>query len=908
MDVQNKLLLRQIKRHFGSLEHVPESLLPFLNDINKSYNGFDDDSKLLVNSLDISSLELRNAFLKHKQDAESQKFIIRKIKEAISVLNKSKVADQKIENFADDEKKLVDDLISLVENHKKAVDEVLKLSKAVEQNPASIVITDPKGNIEYVNKKFCDLTGYSFEEVIGKNPRILKSDTTKKEYAEDLWHTILKGKEWSGTLRNVKKNGEFYWESALIAPIMNEENQITHFLAVKEDITERKLMDETLIALSGLQTILMNIASKYINLNMNQIEPVIQESLAEIGKFVEADRVNIFYYNYDENVCSNTHEWCAQGIAPRKESAKNISIILMAEWLEAHRKGESFLMEDISLLEAGNLKMMIESCAIKSFLTVPMMRDDICIGFVGFDYLTKIRKSTDNEKKLLYVFCQMVVNLHIRAELEKNLLVEKDNAQAANRAKSEFLANMSHEIRTPMNSILGFSEVMLNTTQDLKQKNFLKTILDSGKSLLSLINDILDLSKIEAGRMEISPEPADLRTIIREIFQLFEQKIKEKNIELIAEIDDSFPHTIIIDEIRLRQILLNLVGNAIKFTLYGKVVVAIRILTDIEGIISFEIAVSDTGIGIPEMDQKRIFESFSQQAGQDYRQYGGTGLGLAISRRLCELMNGKISVKSILGSGSTFTINFENIKYSEEELNIDNLYLWSEEKVHIHNAHILIVDDVPYNRQLLTAYLEEFNFQLMEAENGEMAVELARLYHPDLIFMDIRMPGMNGYEATTILKSEEKTKKIPIIALTASTMHSEVDRLKALFDGYLRKPVQKRSLLNEMMRFIPFEHIEKESETDVNVISSIPLIPLSIPETIKPAFNAKFLEEINRQSLFMMTDKLAELSAAMENFGQEHHLDLLLVEVAELRNHIENFDFEQIQYTLVIIKSIFKTN
>ncbi len=903
MRFQNKLLLRQIRRHFGSQENLPPEMSAFIADIESSYKGFEEDARLLVNSLDISSAELRTAYERHKKDAENQRIILDKIKEAILALDALQ-ANHREPEVPTQGNELVDRLINLIGRHKKALDDVLKLSKAVEQNPASIVITDPFGNIEYVNRKFCELTGYEAHEVMGQNPRILKSETTQKAYSEELWKTITSGREWSGKLRNKKKNGEYFWESALIAPIINEEKQITHYLAVKEDITERIQMDEALAKLTGLQNILMNIASKYINLKISEMEPGINESLAEIGTFVEADRANIFHYDQEAQCCRNTHEWCADGIEARHENTRNVPLSIMTDWMQAHQKGESFMVEDVNLLPQGKLKTMIDSCGIRSLLTVPMMRDDQCIGFVGFDYLTKNRITTETEKRLLYVFSQMVVNLDIRAGLENNLMIEKEKAQAANRAKSEFLANMSHEIRTPMNSILGFSEVMLNTTDDAKQKNFLTTILDSGKSLLSLINDILDLSKIEAGRMEISPEPADIGLIIQEINQLFEQKAKEKNILLHFEIDPCFPRTILIDEIRLRQIILNLVGNAVKFTHSGSVSTSARLLTDEQGIISFEISVADTGIGISDEDQRRIFESFSQQSGQDYRKYGGTGLGLAISKRLCELMNGKIRVESMPEQGSTFTVYFSNIKYANESLQPENLFLWHENDLRFRQASILIVDDVPFNRQLIHAYLEGMDIRLSEAEDGEMAVEMAKFIKPDLIFMDIRMPGMNGYDATQILKNESVTASIPIIALTASTMQSEIDKLNQLFNGYLRKPVQKKSLLNEMMRFLPFDIIEPTDNNDF--IVEIPNEDEVIPEEVILSFRETFEEEIKQQQLFMMTDRLFELNQLLTTFALDHQITRLHQASNELQQSIESFDFEQIQQNLTHILSLFK--
>ena len=250
----NKLLLRQIKRHFGSVDNIPDNLVGILKDISNTYESFDDDSHLLQNSIEISSLELREAYQKQRLDAETQKRTINKIKEAIFALN----PDDRTNVVEGDSSYLFESLIKLIEERKNAEEEIHKLSKAVEQNPASIVITNTNGDIEYVNPKFCDLTGYTREEVLGKNPRILKSETTPFELFIELWDTILSGNEWHGELQNKKKNGEHYWESALISPIINENRQITHFIAIKEDITERKRAEEERIRQTGLITSLLD--------------------------------------------------------------------------------------------------------------------------------------------------------------------------------------------------------------------------------------------------------------------------------------------------------------------------------------------------------------------------------------------------------------------------------------------------------------------------------------------------------------------------------------------------------------------------------------------------------------------------------------------------------------------------
>jgi signal transduction histidine kinase/ActR/RegA family two-component response regulator len=677
---------------------------------------------------------------------------------------------------------------------------------------------------------------------------------------------------------------------------------------VVTDITERKEAEVKIKRMASLQNILINMASEYINLDLDDIESGIKRSLAEIGKFVSADRAYIFEYDWEKEQISSTYEWCAPNISPQIESLQRMPMSDNPRWVEIHKKGETIKIPDVYALPKDDKeRKLLEPLKIKSLITIPMMDNEKCLGFISFEAVSSYHIFSEDEQNLLLVFSQILVNLKKRSHIERNLILEKEKANAANSAKSEFLANMSHEIRTPMNSILGFSEIMMNTTADPEQKNYLKTILSSGKTLLSLINDILDLSKIEAQKMELSPEPADLRLLLRELKELFRHAVLEKNIGFILEIDENLPHTLVIDEVRLKQILLNLAGNAVKFTHEGFVKIFIKVLHEKHGIIDLRIDVTDTGIGIPEKDHEKIFESFSQQSARSSRKYGGTGLGLAISKRLCELMNGKIELESTPGKGSRFTLTFTNLKYSDEIPEEESLHTWDEESINFKGSKILIVDDVSHNRKLAVAYLKNYNLILYEAENGEMAVEMAQTIIPDLILMDLRMPGLDGYDATQQLKNADKTAHIPVVALTASAMKSETGKLNQFFNGYLRKPVSKQSLVNEMIKHLPYE--QKHGSFHGQVKPAEPKDqPISAPldDAVKESFREKFTDKISDLSSMIIIDDLKELSSGIRDFAREHKIDLLEKKTSDLNRAIKTFDIEKIRYYLKSIGRIFQ--
>jgi PAS domain S-box-containing protein len=500
------------------------------------------------------------------------------------------------------------------------------LSSAVNNSPASVVITNPQGDIEYVNPKFSEVTGYSAEEAIGQNPRILKSGNLPDSFYKDLWQTISRGEVWRGEFENKKKNGEIFWELASITGIKNEKGEIAYYVAIKEDITERK----------------------------------------------------------------NT-------------------------------------------------------------------------------------------------------------ELE--LLRAKEKAEESDRLKTAFLANMSHEIRTPLNAIIGFTEMLRTDTLEPElREEYFAIINQSSQALLKLIDDIIDVAKIEAGHIRIIPHKVDITGLLNELYTIIQRDLSVNGKDVVARLtvpwDKEF--MISIDSFRLKQVMLNILNNAVKFTDQGEIEFGYRL----KGKDTIEFFVRDTGIGIPADQHKVIFERFRQADGSSTRKYGGTGLGLWVSRNLVELMGGTIRVLSEPGRGATFLVKLPLDKDAEIPEHVPEQPADKQTIADWRNKKILIAEDNDSNYEYLKAVLSVKKAMLVRAYDGKEALDLLRDHEDvDLVLMDIQMPVLNGYEATRLIKKFKPD--LPVIAQTAYAMSEDRERIiRAGCDEYIAKPIQPRKLLSLLEKFL----------------------------------------------------------------------------------------------------------
>jgi len=504
------------------------------------------------------------------------------------------------------------------EDRIKTQEKIKQLSQAVEQSPVTIIITNTKGDIEYVNPKFSETTGYSFDEVIGQNPRVLKSGHTSHEDYKLLWQTLAAGNEWHGEFHNVRKDGAFYWESASISPILNAQGKTTHYIAIKEDITERK-------------------------------------------------------------------------------------------------------------------------------------------------------------------------------NVEQELIKAKEKAEESDRLKLAFLANMSHEIRTPMNGILGFTELLKEPKlSGEEQQEYIEIIEKSGKRMLNIINDIISISKVESGQVEISLSETNVNEQIHYIHTFFKPEAKQKGIQLYISKELDSKNTLIkTDREKVYAILTNLVKNAIKFTNEG----SIEFSCEKKGE-NLEFFVKDTGLGISKSQKKIIFERFRQANETLTRNHEGSGLGLAISKAYVEMLGGKIWVKSEEGKGSTFyfTIPFQSGYKPEEKNVIKKATSGIKEENKIKDLKVLIVEDDAISKLLVTIAVKPFSKEILKVSTGFEAIEACRK-NPDidLVMMDINMPEMGGYEATKQIR--EFNKDLVIIAQTANGMQSDRDdAIAAGCTDYVSKPINIASL------------------------------------------------------------------------------------------------------------------
>jgi len=417
-----------------------------------------------------------------------------------------------------------------------------------------------------------------------------------------------------------------------------------------------------------------------------------------------------------------------------------------------------------------------------------------------------ITEQKRNEKELIEakVFAELATL--IAEEAKGKAETATGIAEDAVKAKQQFLSNMSHEIRTPMNAIIGFTKVLLKTDLSAKQKEYLTAIKLSGDALIVLINDILDLAKVDAGKMTFEQTPFKLAMSISAMLHMFEPKIQEKNLELVKEYDNSIPEVLLGDSVRLHQIILNLISNAVKFTSKGKITVSVNLIHEDEQKVTIEFAVTDTGIGIAADKIEKIFENFQQASSHTSRLYGGTGLGLSIVKQLLEPQGGSIRVKSKIDEGSvfSFTLDFQKTN-AEVEAEAEILELDPK----IKNIKVLVVEDITLNQLLMKTLLDDFGFEHDIAANGKIAIEKlsqksadGTIKSYDIILMDLQMPEMNGFEATEFIR-KKMNSKIPIIALTADVTTVDLAKCKAVgMNDYIAKPVDERILYSKIIGLV----------------------------------------------------------------------------------------------------------
>lgn len=567
-----------------------------------------------------------------------------------------------------------------INNPKKSEELIRKLSHAVQQSPSTVIITDIKGYIEYVNPKFTQVTGYSSEEVIGKNPRMLKSDKFSTEDYKQLWETIISGGEWRGEFHNKKKSGESYWESASISPIRNMEGVITHFVAVKEDITERKIAEKKIEYRLKIEKLITSISTNFLNLKLEKLDNKIKQTLQIIGNFVKVDRSYFYLFEDRDKKIKNFYEWSRKGIRSYNDRRQELSLFNLFSheeystilpfvrrqerfsldlfpWLK--EKIENFevihvpRIEDLPPQAINERKALLEA-GIKTFINVPMVAERYIVGFLGFDSISDEKIWSDEDIRLLKMIGEIFVNTIKREHAEKIVELQKQQIAQADKIISigTLGAGMAHEINQPLTAISGFIQKL---KRDLKQHSIeeatLEENLNKTSDQVNRIVSTIDRLRIFGRQEFMDMKEIDVGEILDNSLVLLKEKIRLKNIKLSQNIEEKLP-MVWGNASKLEQVFANLIENAIDA--FGKKTENIEIVVDISTSANeaIQIKITDNGCGIEESIQGKIFEPFftTKKVGK------GSGLGLSIAYGIVREHRGSITCMSAINKGTTFNI------------------------------------------------------------------------------------------------------------------------------------------------------------------------------------------------------------------------------------------------------------